>query len=172
MDDESQRGRLKILVVDEAWRYLKDRVVVQKLVEAAKTWRKMNGVLIVATQSAGDVLGTVPELLESMPTRLLLGNPVFPDEAARALGLTPSEADTVRELEQKRELYVHRAGHSAVVTLSVDPESYWLYTSDASDAVRREAAVERWGLPGALMRLASGVDGDVGDALGRSESAS
>ena len=172
MDDESQRGRLKILVVDEAWRYLKDRVVAEKLVEAARTWRKMNGVLIVATQSAGDVLGTVPELLESMPTRLLLGNPVFPDEAARALGLTPSEADTVRELEQKRELYVHRSGHSAVVTLSVDPESYWLYTSDASDAVRREAAVERWGLPGALMRLASGVDGDVGDALGRSESAS
>ena len=172
MDDESQRGRLKILVVDEAWRYLKDRVVTEKLVEAAKTWRKMNGVLIVATQSAGDVLGTVPELLESMPTRLLLGNPVFPDEAAQALGLTPSEAETVRELEQKRELYVHRSGHSAVVTLSVDPESYWLYTSDASDAVRREAAVERWGLPGALMRLASGVDGDVGDALGRSESAS
>ena len=97
---------------------------------------------------------------------------MFPDEAARALGLTPSEADTVRELEQKRELYVHRAGHSAVVTLNVDPESYWLYTSDAGDAVRREAAVERWGLAGALMRLASGVDGDVGDALGRSESAS
>ena len=163
MDDESQRGRLKILVVDEAWRYLKDAVVAAKLAEAAKTWRKMNGV-IVATQSAGDVLHAAPELLESMPTRLLLANPSFPDEAARVLGLTPAEAATVRELEQKRELFIHRPGHSAVVRLEVDPESYWLYTSDPSDAVRRRAAVERWGLPGALMRLAAGVDGDAGGA--------
>ena len=169
MDDESERGRLKILVVDEAWRYLKDPIVVQKLAEAAKTWRKMNGVLIVATQSAGDVLHAAPELLESMPTRVLLANPSFPDEAARVLGLTPAEAATVRELEQKRELFIHRPGHSAVVRLEVDPESYWLYTSDPSDAVRRRAAVERWGLPGALMRLAAGVDGDVGEARGRTE---
>ena len=171
MDDESERGRLKILVVDEAWRYLKDAVVAEKLAEAAKTWRKRNGVLIVATQSAGDVLGAAPELLESMPTRLLLANPSFPDEAARALGLTPAEAATVRELEQKREIYIHRPSGSAVVRLEVDPESYWLYTSDASDAVRRRAAVERWGLPGALMRLAAGIDGDVGEARGRSETA-
>ena len=169
MDDESLRGQLKIVVVDEAWRYLKDRLVVQKLVEAAKTWRKMNGVLILATQSAGDILGTAPELLESMPTRLLLGNSSFPDEAAGVLGLTPSDLATVKELEQKRELYIHRPGHSAVVRLEVDPESYWLYTSDPADAVRRQAAVERWGLSGALMRLAAGVDQDVGDALGRSE---
>ena len=171
MDDESQRGRLKVLVVDEAWRYLRDPVVTEKLVEAARTWRKMNGVLIVATQSAADVLNAAPELLESMPTRLLLANPSFPDEAARVLGLTPAEAATVRELEQKRELYIHRPGRSAVVRLEVDPESYWLYTSDPSDAVRRRAAVERWGLPGALMRLAAGVDGDVGGARGRTEAA-
>ena len=172
MDDESERGRLKILVVDEAWRYLKDAVVAEKLAEAAKTWRKRNGVLIVATQSAGDVLGAAPELLESMPTRLLLANPSLPDEAARALGLTPAEAATVRELEQKREIFIHRPGHSAVVRLDVDPESYWLYTSDASDAVRRRAAVDRWGLPGALMRLAAGVDGDVGETRGRTETTS
>ena len=169
MDDESLRGQLKIVVVDEAWRYLKDRLVVRKLVEAAKTWRKMNGVLILATQSAGDILAAAPELLESMPTRLLLGNSSFPDEAARILGLAPSELATVKELEPKRELYVHRPGHSAVVRLEVDPESYWLYTSDPTDAVRRRAAVERWGLPGALMRLAAGVDRDVGEAAGRSE---
>ena len=104
-----------------------------------------------------------------MPTRLLLGNSSFPDDAARILGLTPSELATVKELEPKRELYVHRPGHSAVVRLEVDPESYWLYTSDPTDAVRRRAAVERWGLPGALMRLAAGVDRDVGEAAGRSE---
>ncbi len=169
MERESERGRLKILVVDEAWRYLKDPAVAQQLAEAAKTWRKRNGVLILATQSAGDVTGTAPELLESMPTKLFLGNPAFPDAAADVLGLSAPEVETIRELEQKRELYIHRTGGSAVVQLAVDPESYWLYTSDATDAVRRQAAVERWGLPGALMRLAAGVDRDVGGAAGRTE---
>ena len=125
--------------------------------------------LVLATQSAGDVLGTVPELLESMPTRFFLGNPSFPDDAAEALGLSRAQADTVRALEQKREMFLHRPGGSAVLRLDVDPESYWLYTSNAADAARRQAAVERWGLPGALMRLAAGVDGDVGPSKGRSE---
>ena len=169
MEEDSERERLKIVVVDEAWRYVKDPLVARYLVEAAKTWRKLNGVLVLATQSAGDVLGTVPELLESMPTRFFLGNPSFPDDAAEALGLSRAQADTVRALEQKREMFLHRPGGAAVLRLDVDPESYWLYTSNAADAARRQAAVERWGLPGALMRLAAGVDGDVGPSKGRSE---
>ena len=57
-----------------------------------------------------------------------------------------------------------------MVRLEVDPESYWLYTSDPTDAVRRRAAVERWGLPGALIcGWRAGVDRDVGEAAGRSE---
>ena len=169
MEEDSERERLKLVVVDEAWTYIKNPLVARYLAEAAKTWRKLNGALVLATQSAGDVLGTVPELLESMPTRVLLGNPSFPDGAAEALGLSRSEADTVRALEQKREMFLHRPRGSAVLRLDVDPESYWLYTSDPADAVRRRAAVERWGLPGALMRLAAGVDGDVGPSKGRSE---
>ena len=82
-------GRLKVLVVDEAWRYLRDPVDTEKLVEAARTWRKMNGVLIVATQSAADVLNAAPELLESMPTRLLLANPSFPDRGRPGAGPDP-----------------------------------------------------------------------------------
>ena len=60
------------MVVDEAWRYLQDPAVLSYLVEAAKTWRKKNAALIVATQSAVDVTGTAgaEALLESMPTKL------------------------------------------------------------------------------------------------------
>ena len=46
------------MVVDEAWRYLQDPAVLSYLAEAAKTWRKKNAALIVATQSAVDVTGT------------------------------------------------------------------------------------------------------------------
>ena len=46
------------MVVDEAWRYLRDPAVLSYLAEAAKTWRKKNAALILATQSAVDLTGT------------------------------------------------------------------------------------------------------------------
>ena len=163
MDDDKERGRLKILVVDEAWRYLSDPMVAGQLLEAAKTWRKRNGALLLATQSVGDVLKSGRQLLESLPTKIFLANPEFPDEAARALDLSAADVRTIRGLEPKRELFIRRANEASVVTLAVDPESRWLYTSDPVEAVRREKAIARWGLEGALMRLAAGVDeGEVG----------
>ena len=163
MDDERERSRLKVMVVDEAWRYLSDPMVAGQLLEAAKTWRKRNGALVLATQSVGDVLKGGRQLLESLPTKVFLANPEFPDEAARALDLSAADVRTIRELEPKRELFIRRADEASVVRLSVDPESYWLYTSDPVEAVRREKAIARWGLEGALMRLAAGVDeGEAG----------
>ena len=163
MDDEGDRSRLKVMVVDEAWRYLSDPMVAGQLLEAAKTWRKRNGALVLATQSVGDVLKGGRQLLESLPTKVFLANPEFPDEAARVLDLSAADVRTIRELEPKRELFIRRADEASVVRLSVDAESYWLYTSDPVEAVRREKAIARWGLEGALMRLAAGVDdGEAG----------
>ena len=163
MDDDGERARLKLLVVDEAWRYLSDPMVAGQLLEASKTWRKRNGALVLATQSIGDILKGGRQLLESLPTKVFLANPEFPEEAARVLDLSPADVRTIRELEPKREVFIRRADEASVVTLTVDAESYWLYTSDPVEAVRREKAVARWGLEGALMRLAAGVDeGEVG----------
>ena len=156
----SEVARLKLMVVDEAWRYLKDPTVLGRLVEAAKTWRKRNAALIMATQSVTDLTQTegAAPLLESMPTRLFLANPDFPEAGATTFGLTADELQTIRELEPKRELFLRRANAAAVLRLVVDPESYWLYTSSATEAQRREEAVARYGVEGAIVRLAAGLD--------------
>ena len=153
-------GRLKLMVVDEAWRYLRDPTVLARLVEAAKTWRKRNAALVLATQSVTDLTATpgTQTLLESMPTRLFLANPDFPAAGAATFGLSEDELKTIRGLEPKRELFLRRSNAAAVLKLVVDPESYWLYTSSATDAARRTAAVERWGVEGAIVRLAAGRD--------------
>ena len=39
VEDPSEAARLKLMVVDEAWRYLQDPAVLSYLAEAAKTWR-------------------------------------------------------------------------------------------------------------------------------------
>ena len=58
LENPDETARVKLMVVDEAWRYLQDPAVLSYLAEAAKTWRKKNAALIVATQSAVDVTGT------------------------------------------------------------------------------------------------------------------
>ena len=156
IEDSTQAARLKLMVVDEAWRYLADPAVLAYLAEAAKTWRKKNAALVLATQSAVDVTGTpgASALLESVPTKLFLANPELPDEAGALFRLNDSEVARIRELAPKRELYLRRPDEAAVLRLAVDPESYWLYTSSPLDAERRAEAVKRYGLAKALKVLA------------------
>ena len=58
LENPDETARVKLMVVDEAWRYLQDPAVLSYLAEAAKTWRKKNAALVIATQSAVDVTGT------------------------------------------------------------------------------------------------------------------
>ncbi|MCZ0934965.1 MAG: DUF87 domain-containing protein [Gemmatimonadetes bacterium] len=157
IEDPAEAARLKLLVVDEAWRYLADPAVIAYLAEAAKTWRKKNAALVLATQSAIDVTATpgASALLESIPTKLFLANPELPDEAAALFRLNDSEVAQVRELTPKRELYLRRPDEAAVLRLTVDPESYWLYTSSPLDAEKRAEAVAKHGLARALEVLAN-----------------
>ena len=160
LEDPAETARVKLMVVDEAWRYLRDPAVLSYLAEAAKTWRKKNAALIVATQSAVDVTGTAgaEALLESMPTKLFLANPELPGKAAETFRLNPSEVNTIRGLIPKRELYLRRPEAAGVLRLEVDPESYWLYTSsplDAPEAGRGgralwpgRSSLNNWGLNG------------------------
>ena len=155
IEDPAETARLKLMVVDEAWRYMQDPAVLNYLAEAAKTWRKKNAALVLATQSAVDVTGTpgASALLESIPTKLFLANPELPNEAGALFRLNESEVAQVRELSPKRELYLRRPDEAAVLRLEVDPESYWLYTSSPLDAERRAEAVARHGLVRGLEAL-------------------
>ena len=158
LDDPAEASRVKLMVVDEAWRYLQDPAVLGYLAEAAKTWRKRNAALVLATQSAVDVTGTAgaAPLLESMPTKLFLANPDLPQDVQQVFRLNDTEMSLIRQLISKRELYLRRPNDAAVMRLFVDPESYWLYTSNPADAARRAAAVAEHGLERGLQVLSNG----------------
>jgi len=156
LDNPAEAARVKLMVVDEAWRYLNDPSVLAYLAEAAKTWRKRNAALVLATQSAVDVTASTAAqgLLESIPTKLFLANPDLPAAVADIFQLNPTEMATIRQLVPKQELYLRRAQSAGVVRLNVDPESYWLYTSSPVDAARRAEAIAAHGLRGGLAHLA------------------
>jgi len=157
LDDPAEAARVKLMVVDEAWRYLNDRAVLTYLAEAAKTWRKRNAALVLATQSAVDLTDTegAQALLESLPTKLFLANPDLPDGVQTTFRLNDTEMQTIRGLLPKREMYLRRAQEAGVVRLEVDPASYWLYTSSPVDGERRARAVAEHGLASALEVLAN-----------------
>jgi type IV secretion system protein VirB4 len=154
----AQAGQLTLCVMDEAWRFIQHDRLRGYVQEALKTWRKRNAAMLLATQSiddfaSADLLRTV---IESCPTKLLLANSSL-DRAQYAdlFHLNAMELDRLTELTPRRQLLLKRPGLAKVLTLNVDPHSYWLYTNSPMDNDRVAGMVREHGLSEALQRLAT-----------------
>ena len=153
----AELARWKLLVVDEAWRFLADPQIGAYLAEGLKTWRKCNAGVILATQSPADAARSASlcrTVAESCLTKVFLANPELdPSDYAEAFGLRPAEAEAIRALVPKRQLLLHRPGSAHVLELSVDARSYWLYTTNPVEAARRRAAIRELGFERGLDSL-------------------
>ena len=155
-------GRWKLLVVDEAWKFLADPQIGAYLGEGLKTWRKSNAGVVLATQSPGDATSNASlcrTVAESCLTKIFLANPELNvSEYAEAFGLRPAEADAIRTLVPKRQMLLHRPGSAQLLELSVDRGSYWLYTTNPVEAARRRAAIRAHGFERGLDSLLEDQD--------------
>ncbi len=159
LERSDETTRLKILVVDEAWRFLAEPATANYLAEAARTWRKRNAALILATQSVSDVAdgSATDALIESIPNRLFLSIRDLTYEAAARLQLSDAETVLIRNLIPKREVYARNPTDREVLSLNVDKRSYWMFTSNPIEEEKRSAAIERTGdLQQAIEELARG----------------
>jgi len=155
--DSDTASRLKILVLDEAWRFLRHPAIRAYVVEALKTWRKKNAAVVLATQSVDDL--TQSELLsvvsESCPTKLFLANPHMNREQYQQLfHLNYTEVQRITELTPKRQLLLKRPDIAKVLTLNVDQKSYWLYTNSPTENALRQNIFDHHGLEQGLEILA------------------
>jgi type IV secretion system protein VirB4 len=154
----AEAGELTLCVLDEAWRFIQHDRLRAYVQEALKTWRKRNGAMLLATQSiddfaSADLLRTV---VESCPTKLLLANPSF-DRAQYAdlFQLNETELDLLTALIPRRQLLLKRPGLAKVLTLNLDPRSYWLYTDTPLDNQRVATTCREHGFEAGLDRLAA-----------------
>ena len=118
------------------------------IVEALKTWRKRNAGMILATQSADDLLQseTLSVVAESCPTKLFLSNPGMNREQYKTIfQLTDTEVDLVAGLRPKQQILLKRPGLARVLNLNVDRKGYWLYTNNPQDNEKRRRAFEEHG---------------------------
>ena len=110
-------GRPSLLVLDEAWLYLKDTAFAAEIETWLKTLRKKNVAVIFASQALADVTRSpiAASVLENCPTRIFLPNDRAREAGTRAFyeaaGLNERQIDLVASAIPKRDYYIAgRAG--------------------------------------------------------------
>jgi type IV secretion system protein VirB4 len=113
-------GRRLVCWMDEFWRLLSDPAFESFAKEGPKTWRKLNGVMVLATQSVSDVLGSSISrtLIEQTPAKIFFPNPdANSSEHREGLTLTRREFRLIhQELEPGSRRFLIKQGHQSVVS--------------------------------------------------------
>ena len=112
-------GRRFVCWMDEFWRLLADPAFESFAKDGPKTWRKLNAVMAVATQSASDVLESriSRTIIEQTPTKILFPNPdANAAEYIEGFGLSGREFKLIKEqLEPGSRRFLVKQGHYSVV---------------------------------------------------------
>jgi type IV secretion system protein VirB4 len=112
-------GRRLVCWMDEFWRLLADPAFESFAKDAPKTWRKLNAVMCLATQSASDVLDSPISrtIIEQTPTKVFFPNVnAGSQEHIAGLGLTERELRLIKErLEPGSRTFLVKQGHHSVV---------------------------------------------------------
>jgi type IV secretion system protein VirB4 len=112
-------GRRLVCWMDEFWRLVADSAFASFAKDGPKTWRKLNGVMCLATQSASDVLDSPISrtLIEQTPTKVFFPNADADfREYIEGFGVTEREFDLIkRQLEPGSRSFLIKQGHHSVV---------------------------------------------------------
>ncbi|MBY0495041.1 MAG: hypothetical protein K2Y23_12585 [Cyanobacteria bacterium] len=155
---DTDAGVLKLCVMDEAWRFIQHPALRAYVQDGLKTWRKHNAAMLLATQTIDDFASTdlLRTVVESCPTKLFLANPSFDRQRhAELFQLNDVELDLLAGLAPRQQLLMKRPGLTKVLTLSVDPKSYWIYTNTPVDNERVASVFRDHGFRAGLDRLAA-----------------
>ncbi|MEO8467749.1 MAG: VirB4 family type IV secretion/conjugal transfer ATPase [Gammaproteobacteria bacterium] len=112
-------GRRFVCWMDEFWKLLADPAFEGFAKDGPKTWRKLNGVMCLATQSPSDVLDSPISrtIIEQTPTKILFPNPdANASEYIEGFGLSEREFKLIKEqLEPGSRQFLIKQGHYSVV---------------------------------------------------------
>ena len=153
---QTDAGTFKLCVLDEAWRFIQHPTLRAYVQEGLKTWRKHNAAMMLATQSIDDFASVdlLRTVVESCPTKLFLASPSLDREKyAELFQLNKAELELLVNLVPRQQLLLKRPGLTKVLTLTVDPKSYWIYTNTPVDNERLAAAFRDHGFAAGLERL-------------------
>ena len=112
-------GRRLVCWMDEFWRLVADPAFESFAKDGPKTWRKLNGVMCLATQSPSDVLNSAISrtLIEQTPTKIFFPNSDADfHEYTEGFGLTEREFRLIKEqLEPGSRMFLVKQSHQSIV---------------------------------------------------------
>jgi type IV secretion system protein VirB4 len=112
-------GRRLVCWMDEFWRLLADPAFESFAKDGPKTWRKLNAVMCLATQSPSDVLDSAISrtLIEQTPTKVFFPNADASfSEYTEGFGLTEREFRLIKDqLEPGSRMFLVKQSHHSVV---------------------------------------------------------
>lgn len=158
----------KLVAIDEAWQFLRSAQAAEFVVEIYRRARKYNMAILTITQEITDLFGTEAgaSILANSDMRIL-----FPhkQESIRdpRVGLNDYELTLMRSLtkisHKYSEMYITHPTGSGVYRHIVDPQSYWLYTTDADEVATIRTLVNHKGftVEEAIRQLAGVSEQDV-----------
>lgn len=148
----SDRSKPRMIVFDEAWRFLKEGAILKAVIEEGyRRARKYGGSFSVITQSLLDLktFGSVGDvIMANSAFKFYLESADF--EKAKHEKLIDYDDFIMKIMKgiksnkpKYSEIFMDTPFGVGVVRLVVDPFSYYLYTSDARETSELEALVER-----------------------------
>lgn len=110
-------GTPTIIILDEAWALIDNKIFAGRIRDWLKTLRKLNGMVIFATQSVEDATNsTISEtLIQQTATQIFLPNPKATDEYRRAFMLTEREFNLLKTTDPGSRFFLVKQGKDVVV---------------------------------------------------------
>jgi type IV secretion system protein VirB4 len=155
--DPKNLATFKMFLLDEAWLFIRNETIRNYVVQAQKTWRKLNAAMILATQSLKELQesGMLQIVAESCPTKIFLANPEMDRDVYReAFHLNDTELELIAGLVPPGQMLIRKAQSSKKVQLNVDSVSHWTATNNARDNLKKREYFERFGVADGLRHLA------------------
>ena len=118
-------GSPTLIVLDEAWVFLKHPQFRSKIEDWLRVMRKKNAAVVMATQNLSDVMNSdiSAVVLESCQTKILLANVEANSDASRPLyqrmGLNPREITTLAKAVPKLHYYISSPEGKRLITLGI-----------------------------------------------------
>ena len=127
----------KSIFIDECWKPISSGDMAEFIKYLYKTVRKFYGEVAIATQDVEDILDTAagPAMINNTDTMILLSHKkkmASKDKFAKYLSFSESDLQKLFSTE-KREVFVKVGSNSNVYKVSVSPERYACYSSNADE---------------------------------------
>jgi type IV secretion/conjugal transfer VirB4 family ATPase len=120
-------GAPTLIILDEGWTFLADRLFSDRIRTWLKELRKLNAAVVFGTQSLADfAASSLREVLtESTATKVFLPNPQATNESVaplyRSLGLNPRQLAIISQARQKSDYYVSSEEGNRLFRLELGP---------------------------------------------------